>query len=242
MEDFSRNLDQTGQHFMIDKKLIEFIVKSAGLKPSDVVLEIGYGKGALTKELAKKCKVIAVDIEENGFDAKNVVFIRGNILELFDGLYNKYKFNKIVSNIPYNISEPLMKVLFKHPDIESIVLTFGKNFAGLLSKKDNRIGIIANNLYIIESLKTVGPKAFSPRPRVDSVVLKVSPRKSNSIYRKLILFDDLKLKNALEKILIDKTKKEVRTLTDASMFNKKLYELDNEEFLELSKFLSVVNF
>ncbi len=52
------NLDQTGQHYMIDKSLISFIVKHADIKPSDIVLEIGYGKGALTKELVKKCRDI----------------------------------------------------------------------------------------------------------------------------------------------------------------------------------------
>ena len=49
------------------------------------------------------------------------------------------------------------------------------------------------------------------------------------------MFDDLKLKNALEKILKDKTKKEVKALTDKPLFNKKLYELSNEEFVELQK-------
>jgi 16S rRNA (adenine1518-N6/adenine1519-N6)-dimethyltransferase len=243
MEDFSRNLDRTGQHYMIDKRLIEFIVKSADLRPSDVVLEIGYGKGALTKELSKKCRVIAVDVEENRFDAKNVTFVHGNILKLFDELSEKHKFNKMVSNIPYNISEPLMKLLFKHLELESIILTVGKNFADLLLRKDNRIGVIANHLYIIESLKSVSPKAFFPQPRVDSVVLRITPRKTNSInsiYRKLVLLDDVKLKNALEKILVDKTKKEVRALTTNQLFNKKLYELSNEEFIELENFLKSI--
>jgi 16S rRNA A1518/A1519 N6-dimethyltransferase RsmA/KsgA/DIM1 with predicted DNA glycosylase/AP lyase activity len=225
MGDFSRNLDQSGKHYMIDKKLIDFIVNNAGLKSSDIVLEIGYGKGALTKELAKRCKVIAVDIEENKFDSKNIVFVHGNILELFDELYKKHKFNKIVSNIPYNISEPLMRLLFKHQELESIVLTVGKNFADILSKKDNRIGIIVNHLYDIEQLKLVNPKSFFPSPRVDS------------IYRKLVLLDDVKLKNALEKILKDKTKNEVRALTDKPLFNKRLYELSNEEFIEFNSIL-----
>ncbi|MGV8140925.1 MAG: ribosomal RNA small subunit methyltransferase A [Candidatus Woesearchaeota archaeon] len=240
MEDFSRNLDQTGQHYMIDKNLIQFIVDSADLKPSDIVLEIGYGKGALTKELVKKCKVIAVDIEKNdlNFIDGKLRIVHGNILKLFDELYKKHKFNKIVSNIPYTISEPLMRLLFKHQDIESIILTVGKNFADILSRKDNRIGIIANHLYIIDSLRTVKPRAFYPQPRVDSVVIKISPRQTNSIYRRLVSLDDLKLKNALEKILTDKTKKEVKEFTAKSLFNKKLYELGNEEFEEFNRLIT----
>jgi 16S rRNA (adenine1518-N6/adenine1519-N6)-dimethyltransferase len=239
-ESYSRNLDQTGQHYMIDKDIIRFIVKSADLKSSDIVLEIGYGKGALTKELVKHCKVIAIDTENNdlNFIDSKLRMIKGNVLELFDELYKKYNFNKIVSNIPYNISEPLMKLLFKHPELESIVLTFGRNFAGILLKKDNRIGMIANHLYIIESLKDVNPNAFFPCPRVDSVVLRLTPRKTNSIYGKLVLLDDLKLRNALEKILNNKTKREVRALADAVLFDKRLYELSNEEFLEFNQIIT----
>ncbi len=93
---------------MIDKKLIEFIVDSADLKKTDVVLEIGYGKGALTKSLVKKCKVVAVDIEENDLDFIDykLTIVHSNILDNFEELNKKYHFNKIVSNIPYNISEP----------------------------------------------------------------------------------------------------------------------------------------
>jgi len=97
--------------------------------------------------------------------------------------------------------------------------------------------MIANHLFIIESLKTISPKAFSPSPRVDSVAIRISQRKANSIYRQLVLFDDLKLKNALEKILKDKTKKEVKALTTNTLFNKKLYDLSNEEFMELDNLL-----
>jgi len=240
MDDFSRNLDQTGQHYMIDKDLVQFIVKSADLKPSDIVLEIGYGKGALTKELVKKCRVIAIDIEKNDLDFIDgkLRVVQGNILKMFDELYEKHKFNKIVSNIPYNISEPLMRILFKHQELESIILTVGKNFSDILSKKDNRIGIIANNLYIIEPLKTVSPKAFYPSPRVDSVILKISSRKTNSIYGRLVSFDELKLRNALEKIFKDKTKKEIKSLTDKPLFGKKLYELSNEEFIEFNTLIT----
>ena len=242
-ESLGRNLDQTGQHYMIDAVLIRFIVNSAELEKDDVVLEIGYGKGALTKELAKKCRVIAIDIENNVFDAKNVTFVEGNILTMFNSLYEKYSFNKIVANIPYNISEPLMKLIFKkHQELDLIVLTIGQNFANLSTGNNNRIGIIANRLYNIELLRTVKPKSFSPPPRVDSQVILLEPKAdaSSKLYSQLVLLDDKKLKNALEAILTNKTKREVKELTSNSLFDKKLYELSNEEFLELNRTLSLV--
>ena len=239
-ESYARNLDQTGQHYMIDSDLIKFIVNNAELEKDDVVLEIGYGKGALTKELSKRCKVIAIDIEEHKFDAKNVTFVQGNILIMFDELYEKYTFNKIVANIPYNISEPLMKLIFKkHKELELVVLTVGKNFSNIISGTDTRMGLIANHMYDIELLRTVKPRSFSPPPRVDSEVILLEPKRDvlSELYSRLVLLDDRKLKNALEKMFVDKTKRQVKELTNHPLFEKKLYELSNREFLELDTLL-----
>jgi 16S rRNA (adenine1518-N6/adenine1519-N6)-dimethyltransferase len=227
-----RNLDQTGQHYMIDKKLIKFIVAEAMLENDDVVLEIGYGHGELTRAIAKKCNVIAIDIEKFDLNLKNLHLIQGNILNEIE----KLKFTKVVSNIPYNISEPLMRKLFKI-DFDLCVLTTGKNFADNLSKKDNRIGIIANHFYNIDVLKIVKPTSFNPHPRVDSAIVRIEPKtleslnKSDIIMRELIFLDDKKLKNAFEKIFKDKTKKEIKEITKEKYYNKKIYELKNEEFI-----------
>jgi 16S rRNA A1518/A1519 N6-dimethyltransferase RsmA/KsgA/DIM1 with predicted DNA glycosylase/AP lyase activity len=238
-ESYARNLDQTGQHYMIDGSLIEFIVSCADLDKDDIVLEIGYGKGALTKSLAKKCKVIAIDIEEHKLDIKNVTFVHGNILELFDDLFEKHRFNKVVANIPYNISEPLMKILFKYPELDSVVLTMGKNFVDILMQTDNRLGSLANHLFDIELLKVVKPRSFSPPPRVDSAAIKLEPKidSISKLYAQLVVLEDKKLKNALESILTDKTKRQVKELTASPLFEKKLYELSNKEFLELDELL-----
>lgn len=247
----THNLDQTGQHYMIDKKLIRFIAKNSELTNKDIVLEIGYGKGALTKELAKHCAVIGIDIEDCGMnlDPQNkfryLKLIRGNILDKIENIKQEYKFNKIISNIPYNISEPLFRKLFKI-DFELCVLTMGKDFANLLTdekqKSKNRIGIIANELYEIKLLKTVKPDSFFPRPRVDSAVISIKPKKidkTNSIYKKIVFLDDKKLKNVMEKIIENKTKKQIKEITDKNkLFEKKLYELNNEEFVEFNELLS----
>ena len=101
------------KHFMIDKELIKRIISYGSLGKEDVVLEIGSGTGNLTKELCKKCKVIAVEIDSELVKLlkekklKNVEIIEGNILKLL----GKLEFNKIVSNLPYNICEPLLNKL-----------------------------------------------------------------------------------------------------------------------------------
>lgn len=235
------NLDQFGQHYMIDKKLIKYIVDEAMLLPGDIVLEIGSGHGELTKELAKKCKVIAVDIEDNQVSGKNIIFVKGNILNLFFKLYEKYNFNKIVANIPYNISEPFMKLLFK-VNVELVLFTVGKNFSEILTSKNTRIGILVNELYDVEILKDISPKSFRPMPRVDSALVLLERRdidivnKPAVIYKELVMLEDKKLKNALLKILSG-TKKDLKKKLDDKLFEKKLYQLSNIEFMRLDEML-----
>lgn len=235
------NLDQSGQHYMIDKKLVRYIVDEAMLLPEDVVLEIGCGHGELTKEIAKKCKVIAVDIEDNNISGKNIIFVRGNILDLFIELHEAHRFNKIVANIPYNISEPLMRLIFKI-NLEFILLTVGKNFSEILTQRKNRIGIIANELYDVKILKKIPAKAFHPMPRVESALVSLEQRdidivdRPAVIYKELVMLDDKKLKNALLKILKG-TKKDLKSKLEGELFNKKLYELNNNEFIKLDDFL-----
>lgn len=235
------NLDQSGQHYMIDKKLIKYIVDEAMLLPDDVVLEIGCGHGELTRLIAKKCKVVAVDIEDSDISGKNIIFVKGNILELFLGLHEKHGFNKIVANIPYNISEPLMKLLFK-VNIETTLLTVGKNFSEILTGRNNRIGIIANELYDVEILKNIPAKSFHPMPRVESALVSLEQRdidivdKPAVIYKELVMLDDKKLRNALLKILKG-TKKNLKKKLENKIFDKQMYQLSNKEFVQLDEIL-----
>ncbi|GIU68922.1 MAG: dimethyladenosine transferase [Candidatus Woesearchaeota archaeon] len=247
MESF--NLDKSGKHYMIDKKLIKYIVDEAMLLPNDVVLEIGCGHGELTREIAKKCKVITVDIEDNNVRGKNIIFLKSNILDVFLSLFEKYGFNKIIGNIPYNISEPLMRLIFK-VNVETVLLTVGENFSKILVSKNNRISIIANELYNIEVLNIISPKAFNPMPRVNSALISIEQKDIDSIdkisliYKELVLLDNKKLRNAVIKIMKG-TKKEIKNKINSvvntniyrKIFDKKLYQLSNEEFILFDKIL-----
>jgi 16S rRNA A1518/A1519 N6-dimethyltransferase RsmA/KsgA/DIM1 with predicted DNA glycosylase/AP lyase activity len=190
--------------------------------------------------------VVAIDIEKSDkrLVHKNIVLIHGNILDVFPVLFKKYGFNKIVSNIPYNISEPLMRLIFT-VDVEMVLLTVGKNFADILIAKDSRISIIANELYDIEVLKIIPPKSFFPMPRVDSALVMMRQKdidevpKSAAIYKELVLLDDKKLRNCFDNILgPDITKRAIRVLTKHALFDKKLYQLSNKEFIILDEIIS----
>src|SRR4030042_3085756 len=128
-----------GQNFLIDKNIAILEVKQANIESDDTVLEIGPGLGILTKLLAEKAKrVIAIEIDENLINKlkktlpENVDLIHEDALNIdFETLP---KFNKIVSNLPYQISSPIT-FKFLDYDFESAILIYQKEFAERLVAK-----------------------------------------------------------------------------------------------------------
>ncbi|MBI4980902.1 16S rRNA methyltransferase [Candidatus Woesearchaeota archaeon] len=193
---------QHDQHFLNNINVVKASIKAAELNKNDTVLEIGPGKGILTTELAKKCKeVVAIEIDESlkaelAKMPKNVEILYGNALKLI----NEVHFNKIVANIPYSITEPLFGKLLKL-EFEAAVLLIGQNFYELLNGKE-KWGIISKLFFEVDKVMDVPKDNFEPRPRTDSVLVKITPRKKllsekEKIMKELILQDDKKLKNAL---------------------------------------------
>ena len=196
------DLLQHDQHFLTNIDVVKASIKAAELNKNETVLEIGPGKGILTKELAKKCKeVIAIEIDESLKSEleklpKNVEILYGNALKLIDDVH----FTKIVANIPYSITEPLFGKLLKL-EIEVAVLLIGQNFYELLSQ-EGKWNTISKLFFDVEKIMDVSRDNFEPRPRTDSVLIKITPRKKllsveEKIMKELILQDDKKLKNAL---------------------------------------------
>lgn len=190
------------QHFINDIKIVKKSVKAADINSGDIVLEIGPGKGVLTKELAKSAlRVIAIELDSsmNEFLSdlpENVRVKYGNALEIIDDTV----FNKIVSNIPYSISEPLFKKMLKI-NFESAVLLVGSNFFELFSDKESKLSVISKVFFKIKKVCDVPRSSFDPAPRVDSVLVKFEKKIDWDDYEKLVkefvLQDDKKVKNAL---------------------------------------------
>jgi len=231
------------QHFLQDPKVIEASLKAAQLKKTDVVLEIGPGKGILTRELAKKCKkVIAIELdsslkEELSDLSDNVEVIFGNALELIE----YQPFNKIVANIPYSISEPLLKKLIKLR-FETAIFLVGEKFAELLVGK-SKWAVVASLFFKVQQLEWVPRECFSPKPRVDSMLIKLEKRttplsKPEKILQELMMQNDKKLKNALMYSIMrvkDLTKKQAKEVLDSlflykELLNKRVDHLSNVQF------------
>ena len=243
------------QHFMIDRNLIKRIVEYAELDEKDVVLEIGPGKGFLTKELVKKCKVIAVekDVEFKkelmkwSRINKNLRIIFDNALKVIKGL----KFNKLVSNIPYAISEPLFKQLFRL-NLDLVVVTVSHSFADKLLE-ESKIGMQTSLFFEFKVEEKVPSKAFVPRPKTDSSVIKLTPREEESlstveiILRNFILLNDKKTKNALMEALVKGlklTKRKARDIIANLKLPKKFLDKNSDllSFEEFSKLKHLLYF
>ena len=235
------------QHFMIDKKIIKKIIDSAGLDKDEVVLEIGPGKGVLTKKLCKKAKeVICVEIdpenEESLKDLKldNCNIIIGNALNYIDTI----SFDKIISNLPYCLSEPLFKKLTKI-DFKLCVFTIGKHFYDVISDENKKLHYLAKSFFDVEYICDVPKSAFEPEPDVDSCVLCINIKKNRSLFDDCMCVffkqEDKLLRNALMNVFWNKlemTKKESKNAVkeiglSQKDLNMNMDLISNDEFLKI---------
>jgi len=242
------------QHFLKDEHVLSKIIETARLQPVDLVLEIGAGKGVLTAELAKSAKqVVAIELDKSlkPFLDKmpsNVLVKYSNALEIIDEKELKrqeIKFNKIVANIPYAISEPLFRKLLRL-DFELAVLLIGKSFYETITSKESKWGVIAQLFFDITEIINVPSHCFEPEPRVDSVVVLLEKRsapasKQEQLMKELVLQDDKKLCNALitgfariEKLTQKQANEKSSKLgIDKKLLEKRVMHLSNRQFLEL---------
>ncbi len=201
------------QNFMTDSSLIRKIVSLAGIRPGETVLEIGAGIGTLTPEIARKAKrVVAVDIDKRFVPIlkescpSNVEIVTGNILKLIGGL----KFDRIISNTPYSICEPLLQKLARL-EFERAVLTLPEGLINRLKEEKYKLSLFANAFFRMEEKLQIPREAFYPEPGTDSGVILLQHKKESDykrnpcsyILKKLFLQEDKRLKNALREALID---------------------------------------
>ena len=177
-----------GQNFLIDREIAQKIVRLAPLEPGDVVVEIGSGLGVLTILMVRRVKqVVAIELDrdmvvylrEKGKEIRSLVVVDGDALQFdFLGLARQTgKKLKVVANLPYNISTPLIfrlldcKEAFTHLTLmlqkevaQRIISPSGSRDYGPLS--------IFSHLYTAPKiLMRVSPQAFYPRPRVESALV-----------------------------------------------------------------------
>lgn len=242
---------KNGQHFLIDDRIAQREVDYADIGSHDVVLEVGPGTGVLTKHVARKAdRVVAVEIDEmlvkqlRRTMPDNVDVIHADVLEVdFSSLP---QFNKIVANLPFQISSPITFKLLEE-GFSVAVLMYQKEFAERMvaqpgSKDYSRLTVHVYYKAKCEILETVPKGKFKPHPRVDTSLVRMIPRDSPpfkvkdealflGITKQLFAQRRKKIKNVLSKTQREKA-------ASFPFLDKRVEKLHPSEIAELSNLIA----
>jgi 16S rRNA (adenine1518-N6/adenine1519-N6)-dimethyltransferase len=197
-----RPVSHFGQNFLIDLNLIDLIARSAELRPSDVVLEIGTGVGSLTTRLSDNAgAVLTVEIDHNlhqlaseelggrpnvkllqcdALKNKNTLRpeIMENIRDAMERIGDGARF-MLVANLPYNVATPIISnLLHELPPPDRMVVTIQKELAERMcatprTKDYSALSVWVQSLCKPQIVRVLPPKAFWPRPKVESAILRL---------------------------------------------------------------------
>jgi 16S rRNA (adenine1518-N6/adenine1519-N6)-dimethyltransferase len=193
---------QFGQHWLRNEQVLDRIITAAKIAPTDRILEIGPGTGILTRRLIPAASaVVAVEIDRDLCallvkklgNVDNFLLLENDFLSLdVDSILNDFpKFqnaNKVVANIPYNITGPILEKLLgnivrpNEKPFDSIVLLVQKEVGDRLYAKPSTkafgaLSIRVQYLAHCELICPVPARDFSPPPKVDSAVIRLTPRR-----------------------------------------------------------------
>jgi 16S rRNA (adenine1518-N6/adenine1519-N6)-dimethyltransferase len=253
--EFENDINYLDQHFLINKSIINEFVDEAHLSVEDTVVEIGPGKGQISDTIARRCKhltCIEIDRELEHFmnvlkdKYDNVDIIYGNALNVYIP-----ECDKIISALPYSITEPFVEKLLRC-NFKECLLIVGKKYAdAVVNKELNKLALLTNSFFEVTKIMDISPDAFDPKPRVMSSMIRLIPLKRNSlknsfkkfVFRELFFHRDKKLKNNLMEALIEfakshdqkLTKKESKAIVDSydipkETLNKLMENLSNDEY------------
>ena len=259
-----------GQNFLINEKVIEETINTANITNQDLVIEIGPGLGTLTKYLLQKAgKVLCIEIDkkmlsilEDRFSLySNLEIINEDVLKVDlnniifqEKKKSKIKNVKIVANLPYYITTPIiMKLLEDRLDIDTITVMIQKEVADRLiaipgSKKTGAITYTVYYYCETEKITEVQKSSFIPQPEVTSEVIKLNIRKTPvvAVKNEKVFFSIIK------SAFMQRRKTLLNALTNANVFETKeegekiLKELDLDvniraEKLTIQDFANISN-
>lgn len=196
---FFRTKKRLGQNFLIDGEVIQDIIDYANISPEDTVLEIGPGVGFVTEQLVKYAKkVIAIELDEEAIkelkklNAPNLEIIHRDILKTDLSTLTEGEF-KVVANIPYYITSPIIAHLLGEIDdlanknrakISDILLMVQEEVANRMVANENSpakqyglLTMLSQFWADVEIMRLVGRKSFYPAPKVNSAIVKLVVRK-----------------------------------------------------------------
>ncbi|MDE0317004.1 MAG: 16S rRNA (adenine(1518)-N(6)/adenine(1519)-N(6))-dimethyltransferase RsmA [Candidatus Poribacteria bacterium] len=193
----TRPKKQLGQHFLINPDVLSIIIEAGGVTDTDVVIEIGAGLGCLTAALAERAKsVIAIEVDpllyaelESQFSTDtDIQIVHADVLELeFSSLFPPNTCPKVIANLPYGITTPILSKLLEHTNqLSTCVLMMQREVAERIvappGGKDYGALTIGVSYYADTALVGIlSPQNFFPAPQVDSALLKLTMREKPQV-------------------------------------------------------------
>ena len=242
---FDNDTNLLDQHFLVDSNIIDLFINNCDIKKDDIVLEVGPGMGVITKKIVNKCKKLIV--VEKDTRLKKYLDEIDNINIFYEDIlsFNIPKVNKIITSLPYSITEPFM---YKLIDVEfdKLIMISGKKLYDNIIN-NTKLGILVNSFFDVKYICDITPDSFNPKPRVLSSLMVFIPKnineldKNKQIIRLLYKYRYMKVKNALKEILIrldNITQRQAKEIVSSYkindvILNKLFDDLSSEEVNEL---------
>jgi 16S rRNA (adenine1518-N6/adenine1519-N6)-dimethyltransferase len=247
-----------GQHFIVDQNVVERQAAYADLRASDLVYEIGAGLGALTEAIASRgSELVSIEIDDRLLkvishrfnEQRNVSLLRADALS-----FEMKKTNKIVSNIPYNLSSQItFKIL--ESEFEVAILAYQIDFAKRMvakprSKEYSRLSVNVYYKATVEILDKISRDSFFPVPQVDSAIVRLEHRQPPfsvdnerfffKLLRELFPYRNQMLRKVLKRFLRQNNFTELdafEVINDAHMEDDRIRNIQPESFARLSNSL-----
>lgn len=251
-----RPFKRFSQNFIVDPDAIKIFLEN--ISENDIVLEIGAGLGTLTKFIASKAKkIIAVEVDYRLIPILNLVLEEYDNVEIInmDFLELKpFRIDKIVSNIPYNISSIILEKIVKEYEFNKALLGLQKEFGLRMMAKPgsenySRLTVLTQFYCKIDVLKILSRRSFYPEPEVDSIILSLTPDKkyrlnvSEDFFFKIVSILFMFRRKVLKKVLKHYLSKHIKLLShdklieeiDFKILRKRIYMLSIPELIDISE-------
>lgn len=249
-----------GQHFIYDRNILNKIVETSGVTSDDVVVEIGAGPGTLTQMLVERTDTLfSIELETSLYNKLKEKFSHYPNLTLFNE--DALKFNyaiagdfKVVSNIPYQITTPLIFRLLKEKErLKSMTLTIQKEVARRItaSKGTKEYGVLSIMVQYYTKPETafyLSAKSFHPPPKVDSAVVNFQILKEPKVYVKeeALFFRIIRTSFAQRRKMLSNSLKSLNSDIKSILIkaeidpNRRPETLGMEEFAKLSNLMAEI--
>ena len=226
-----------GQHFLTSSSIAKFIVSESKITKNDLVYEVGTGKGILVPFLCKCAKhVTTTEIDKKLYDnaIRNFSKLSNLIIKNADGFKNEPEFDIFVSNLPYSKSRVAIQWLLQKKFSRAMIMVqrdFAEKLLANSMKERHAISVLSQYGFDMKIVKKIKNTNFSPRPKVDSVILQIT---QNYMVTKELIETINKLFSYRRKTIQNIAKNFGITIKS----NNRLDDMNNNEIIKLAKKIS----